>query len=254
MDAVIVTHNSAADLRALVASEETIDAFERLIVVDNGSGDETARVALEAGLELVACANEGFAAAVNRGATLVRGPLFALLNPDVRLGSTADLGALARHFEAPEVGAVAPALILPDGSLQDSARVVPSPVDLIVRRFTGRRPDVVRSSSPVDVEWAVGAFLLLRRTAFDSLGGFDPRYFLYFEDVDFGVRLAGAGFRLRYDPTVRVFHDHRAASRSSLTGPATRHHMRSAARFYAANPNRLLRRGRRLSGAQRPAG
>jgi N-acetylglucosaminyl-diphospho-decaprenol L-rhamnosyltransferase len=92
------------------------------------------------------------------------------------------------------------------------------------------------------VEWAVAACLVIRREAFDQIGGFDSRFFLYFEDVDFAVRLRAAGYLLRYDPTVRVFHDFRAASRSSFLAPAARHHLRSAIRFYSHHPGRLIHR------------
>jgi N-acetylglucosaminyl-diphospho-decaprenol L-rhamnosyltransferase len=248
MDAVVVTHNSADDLRALVASQVTLDSFERIVVVDNASTDETAEVAAEAGLELVSLViNRGLAVAVNLGASRTRGECFALLNPDVRMTAGDDLDRLERSLDDPEVGAVAPALVLPDGRTQDSARWVPTPLDLVLRRFSGRALGAVRESRAVDVDWAVAACLIIRRTAWERIGGFDEGYFLYFEDVDFGVRLRAAGYRLRHDPTVRVQHDHRAASRASVRSPATRHHIRSAIRFYRRHPASLVPRRRRLA-------
>ena len=121
---------------------------------------------------------------------------------------------LEEALEDDEVGAVAPALVLPDGTLQDSARWVPTPVDLVVRRVSRADRGAVRVTYPVDVEWATAACLVVRRSAFDQIGGFDESYFLYFEDVDLCVRLRAAGFRVRYDPTVRVLHEYRAASRA----------------------------------------
>jgi N-acetylglucosaminyl-diphospho-decaprenol L-rhamnosyltransferase len=244
MDAVIVTHNSAHDLRALIAGATTVPAFSKVVVVDNASTDDTRDIAARAGLEVLAQdVNRGFAHAVNLGVARTEGPAFAVMNPDVRLAE-ADLDRLAAHLGDEAVGAVAPALVLPGGEVQDSARRVPSPLDLVVRRFTGRQPDAVRGTGVVDVDWAVAACLVIRRRAFDSVSGFDGSFFLYFEDVDFGVRLRAAGYRVRYDPTVRVSHDHRAASRSSLLARATRHHVSSATRFYARNPRYVLgRRG-----------
>jgi N-acetylglucosaminyl-diphospho-decaprenol L-rhamnosyltransferase len=149
---------------------------------------------------------------------------------------------LERHLADPTVGAVAPALVLPSGDLQDSARWVPTPADLLLRRFTGRQPDMVRSAEPVDVEWVVAACLVIRRSAFEEIGGFNERFFLYFEDVDLSVRLRATGYRVRYDPTVKASHEHRAASRSSLASPATRQHFRSACRFYFGHPRYLVPR------------
>jgi N-acetylglucosaminyl-diphospho-decaprenol L-rhamnosyltransferase len=241
MDAVVVTHNSAEDIRSLIASHATMSAFRRVIVIDNASSDETCTVASDGGLEVIPRpVNRGLAAGANLGARQTEGPCFALLNPDIRFAEVGNVLQLQHHLSNSKVGAVAPALVLPDGEIQDSARRVPTPTDLLLRRFTGRHPDVVRADRPVDVEWAVAACLLIRRSAFERIGGLDESYFLYFEDVDLGVRLADAGYTVRYDPTVRVFHRHRAASRSNLINRSTRHHIRSALRFYVGHPRYLF--------------
>ncbi|HEY6671815.1 MAG TPA: glycosyltransferase family 2 protein [Solirubrobacterales bacterium] len=248
MDAVIVTHNSADDLCTMVASQATVESFDRLLVVDNASTDDTREVAADAGLEVVSLeANRGLAAAANVGVDRASGPSFALLNPDVRATSAGDFRRLEEELAEDGIGAVAPALVLPDGTLQDSARWVPTPLDLVVRRISGNDRGAVRVTNPVDVEWATAACLVIRRCAFDQIGGFDERYFLYFEDVDLCVRLRTAGFRVRYDPTVRLHHDYRAASRASIRTPETRHHMRSALRFFQRTPAALLPRRRRLA-------
>ena len=248
MDAVIVTHNSAADLRTLVASRTTLESFDRLLVVDNASTDDTREVAADAGLEVVSLeANRGLAAAANVGVDRASGPSFALLNPDVRATSAGVFERLEEALEDDKVGAVAPALVLPDGTLQDSARWIPTPVDLMVRRVSRAERGAVRVTYPVDVEWATAACLVVRRRAFEQIGGFDESYFLYFEDVDLCVRLRAAGFRVRYDPTVRVLHQYRAASRGSVRSRETRHHIRSALRFFQRTPAALLPRRRRLA-------
>lgn len=248
MDAVIVTHNSAADLRNQVASQATLGSFDRLLVVDNASTDDTREVAADAGLEVVSLeANRGLAAAANVGVDRASGPTFAVLNPDVRAASAGDFRRLEEELLEDGVGAVAPALVLPDGTLQDSARWVPTPLDLLVRRISRNDRGAVRTKYPVDVEWATAACLVIRRSAFDQIGGFDDGYFLYFEDVDLCVRLRAAGFRIRYDPTVRLHHDYRAASRASVRTPETRRHIRSALRFFQRTPAALLPRRRRLA-------
>jgi N-acetylglucosaminyl-diphospho-decaprenol L-rhamnosyltransferase len=253
MDAVIVTHDSAADLRNMVASRTTLEPFDRVLVVDNASTDDSREVAADAGFEVVSLeVNRGLAAAANVGVDRTSGPSFALLNPDVRATSADDFPRLEEQLAEDGVGAVAPALVLPDGTLQDSARWVPTPLDLVVRRISRNDRGAVRvTNRPVDVEWATAACLVVRRSAFDSIGGFDEGYFLYFEDVDLCVRLRAAGFRVRYDPTVRLHHDYRAASRSSVRTPETRHHIRSALRFFQRTPEALLPKRRRLADLNR---
>jgi N-acetylglucosaminyl-diphospho-decaprenol L-rhamnosyltransferase len=253
MDAVIVTHDSAGDLRNMVASRATLEPFDRVLVVDNASTDDSREVAADAGFEVVSLeANRGLAAAANVGVDMTSGPSFALLNPDVRATSAGDFPRLEEQLAEDGVGAVAPALVLPDGTLQDSARWVPTPLDLVVRRISRNDRGAVRvTNHPVDVEWATAACLVVRRSAFDQIGGFDEGYFLYFEDVDLCVRLRAAGFRVRYDPTVRLHHDYRAASRSSVRTSETRHHIRSALRFFQRTPEALLPKRRRLADLNR---
>lgn len=242
MDAVVVTHNSARDLEGLVACRPLREAFDRLIVVDNASSDRSVQIARDAGAEVIARdVNDAFGAAANLGAQRTRGDAFCLLNPDIRFDRSGDLAALAGHLAQPGVGAVAPALVLPDGRLQDSCRDIPTPRELIERRLHGSTAGARWGAEPADVPWAVAACLLLRREAFDAVGGFDVRYRLYFEDVDLCLRMREAGWRVRADQRVRVQHFHRADSRASLTGWATRQHVRSAARFFAGHPAFLVR-------------
>jgi N-acetylglucosaminyl-diphospho-decaprenol L-rhamnosyltransferase len=246
LDALIVTHNSGNDLRAALDCAPLREAFPRIVVVDNDSQDDSVAVAEAAGVETLRRArNDGLAAAVNAGARRMRGDVFALLNPDVQLDDASAVASLARHFAEPAVGAVAPALRLPGGGLQDSARSVPAPRQLALRRFTGSDLGAIRSEEPVDVDWVVAAFMLVRREAFEDVGGFDESYRLYFEDVDFCVRLWSAGWAVRLDPTVVARHEHRATSRRSVLGWAFREHMRSAGRFFASHPDLLLATGRK---------
>ena len=229
----------------MISSDTTVSSFRRIVVVDNASHDGSREAAVEAGLDVVALGtNCGLSTAANLGVSHTEGEYFALLNPDVRLCDPDGIERLESHLADPAVGAVAPALVLPSGALQDSARRVPTPTDLVLRRLTGRQPDAIRASEPVNVEWVVAACLVMRRSAFEQIGGFNERFFLYFEDVDLSVRLRAAGFRIRYDPTVKAFHEHAAASRSSLISPAARQHMRSACRFYVGHPRYLLPRPR----------
>lgn len=236
MDAVVVTFNSERELASLARHRSSL-GFDRIVVVDNASNDQTCAVAREAGMVLVRQDhNAGFGQAANVGARRTQGSCFALLNPDIRFEHAEDVDRLTHHFDDERVGVVGPQLVLPNGEKQDCARAVPSPVNLLKRRLTGGQHGMVTARVARDVPWVVGGCMVIRRAAFQSVGGFDPRYFLYFEDVDLCVRLWQRGWRVRFEPSVLVRHEHRAASRGRLWSPATRHHIGSAARFYLRHP------------------
>lgn len=245
MDALIVTHNSEDDLRSQLACRALRESFERIVVVDNDSIDDSVAVARAAGAEVISRSrNDSLSAAVNVGAARMGGECFAVLNPDVEFDSATAVASLSRHFADPAVGAVAPALRLPDGRLQDSARGVPTPRQLALRRIFQQDLGAIRSGEPIDVDWVVAACLFVRRRAFHDVGGFDEGYRLYFEDVDFCVRLWTAGWAVRLDPTIVVRHEHRASSRTVVGRPFVEH-VRSAGRFFSRHPDMLLETGRR---------
>jgi GT2 family glycosyltransferase len=242
LDAVTVTYNSGRTLRNLLSCAPLREAFEQIIVVDAGSTDGSLAMAAELGaITLRPPSPSGYGACVNAGVPLTRGDVFAILNPDILLADASVPALLARALVDERVAVVAPSLKLPDGSVQDSARAFPTPIDLLARRRSARRYGAIRRSGRVP--WVVGAFMVVRREAFDLVGGFDESYFLYFEDTDLCWRLKQAGFDTVIDRTVEAHHDHQAASRSPLWHRTTRAHMKSALRFYRRNPRFLLSRG-----------
>ena len=238
MDAVTVTTNDRAHIEGFLADELLMGSFDRVIVVDNASEDGSGALARDAGCVVVTKERGGYGEAVNAGARHVDGDFFAVLNPDIRFLKRDTVPRLAHHFMHGQVGLVAPALELLDGRLQDSARRTPTPLNLMFRRWIGDERGRVRRGG--DVEWTVGAFWLVRREAWDRIGGFDERYFLYFDDVDLCHRMRTVGWSVRFDPTIRAVHAFQGASRRPLTAWATRHHIRSAQRFFAEHPRYLL--------------
>lgn len=233
---MFVAYNSEEDL-ARQEPERLRRAFRSILVIDNGSTDRSVEVATEAGFDVVRIpANPGYAAAVNVGVRLSASEHVVVMNPDVVIDSPAAVSTLLTHFDDPRVGVVAPGLRLPSGALQDSARRIPHPLELVSRRLFGAQHGRIDVDAPATVDWVVGACVCIRRAAFDTVAGFDERYRLYFEDVDLCVRMWASGWSVVYDPTVVVRHEHGAASRSTLFGWPMRQHIRSAARFYRAYP------------------
>jgi N-acetylglucosaminyl-diphospho-decaprenol L-rhamnosyltransferase len=247
-DVVLVTYNSERDLERQVAARALDRVSRDVIVVDNGSNDRSLKVANDAGFRTRRLDdNPGYAAAANAGADMSDADIVTIMNPDVVLESRDAVERLLQHFADPRVGLVAPALRLPSGEIQDSARSVPSPRDLVARRVTGSDVGRVDADGPTVVDWVVGACMFIRREALGSIRGFDAGYRFYFEDVDLCVRLWAARWSIVYDPTVVLRHEHGAGSRRTLLGWAMRQHVRSAARFYRRYPQLLTAAGRRAA-------
>jgi N-acetylglucosaminyl-diphospho-decaprenol L-rhamnosyltransferase len=164
-------------------------------------------------------------------------------NPDVVLHPHA-LATLVDTLEsADDIGAVGPRILELDGSSYPSARSVPSirngighalfanvwPTNPWSRSY---RQDIGEHPEQRDAGWLSGACLLVRRTAFEQLGGFDTGYFMYFEDVDLGYRLGLAGWRNVYEPSAIVLHTGAHSTTGESAAMLEAHH-RSARRFLA---------------------
>jgi N-acetylglucosaminyl-diphospho-decaprenol L-rhamnosyltransferase len=240
---VIVTHDTRDEALGCLASAQRAGARE-LVLVDSGSSDGTAE-AVRARLpevRVLELANAGFGRAANAGVNATSSALVVIANADVRFEPDS-LGRLAEELLADaSLGAAGPQVVYPDGSPQASARRLPDLRTaighaLLARvdagnRFTRRyRALDTDPTLPRDVDWLSGCALALRREAFEAVGGFDPGYFLYVEDVDLGVRLQAAGWRLRYAPSARVTHRVGASTGQRRTR-ALIHHARGLDRFH----------------------
>jgi GT2 family glycosyltransferase len=177
----------------------------------------------------------GFGSNHNAAFKRSRGRAFAILNPDVRLQEL-NLTRWLSGLNQPQVGACAPMATDSQGQLQDNARSFPSLLSLARRVITGQRqPSYLASDGKQFIDWAAGYFLLLRREAFEQIGGFDEHYFMYMEDVDLGRRLQRRGWKLLWDPSICIVHDARRASHHDLRHLAW--HINGVLRFlWNSNP------------------
>ena len=195
-------------------------------VVDNASSDGSAEmvrdefpwVKLEASRD-----NLGFGPAINLVARRTRTPWIGIANADIALRPGALDALLGAAAADPGAGAIAPRLILPDGSTQHSLFTFPTiGSTLVVATGIGRafKPVGARNllvgmfdgETPRRVPWAIAAFLLMRREAWDAIGGFDEHQWMYAEDLDIGWRLHRAGWATRYEPSARVEHESSAST------------------------------------------
>ncbi len=169
----------------------------------------------------------GFGANHNAAFATCEERYFCVLNPDIRLPLD-PFPDLLSSLQNPAIGAAAPLIRSPSGSIEDSARQFPTLPLLLLKLIVSQKP-LPPASEPFMPDWIAGMFMLFRRDAFAAVGGFDEGYFMYYEDVDLCARLRAAGLRVEVNPAASAVHDARRASRRS-----PRHmlwHASSIARF-----------------------
>jgi GT2 family glycosyltransferase len=172
---------------------------------------------------------KGFGANHNAAFGRSSAELFFVVNPDIRLPEN-PFPALAARLESGAAAAVGPMVRDASGRPEDSARRFPTPLRLLRKLMQGdAHPDYPTDAGPLQVEWLAGMFVGFRREAYARVGGFDERYFLYYEDVDICRRLRSLGYNVVYDSTVSVIHEARRASRRNPR--LMRIHAASALRF-----------------------
>ena len=191
-----------------------------LWVVDNASDDGSAdlvRDRFEWAHLVASRENLGFGRAVNLVASRTSSEWIAAANADIAVRAGAIEELLDTGARDPRAGAIAPRLVVPDGSTQHSVFAFPTvPYALVLATGAYRLSPALGDRLAIPgywdgerarrVPWAVAAFLLVRRTAWDAVGGFDERQWMYAEDLELGWRLRDAGWATRYDPRAIVDH------------------------------------------------
>src|ERR1017187_2765200 len=239
---VIVSYNVRDRLRDCLRNL----SGQRVIVVDNASGDDSAAMvrAEFPAAELIAnTGNRGFAAACNQGITASTEDFILVLNPDT-LVTPAALQTLLDIMQAESrAGACGPRILNPDGSLQPSCRRFPTLPRLLLdefglgklfprsKFFGGYRMTWWAHDQRREVDQVMGAALLLRRAALKQVGTFDERFFMYFEEVDLCLRLHDAGWKVLFVPDAQVIH-HGGQSARQVLPEATLYRYRSLGAFY----------------------
>ncbi|MBD7918022.1 glycosyltransferase family 2 protein [Cellulomonas sp. Sa3CUA2] len=219
---VCVVYHPGDELARFAATLATASTLPvELVVVDNGTDHAVASEVTSsvAGARLVVPgANLGYGAAANRGAAGATTPWLVVANPDIEWSPGSLDRLVAAGDEQPTAGALGPMLLNTDGTTYPSARALPSlrlgaghaifarlwPHNPWTRAYHARQEST--GGYLREAGWLSGACLLLRRTAFEQIGGFDESYFMFFEDVDLGERLTRAGWENLYVPDVRVTH------------------------------------------------
>jgi GT2 family glycosyltransferase len=220
---VIVSYNTRDMLReCLLSIERESDGFLiEVLIVDNNSSDgspEMVEAQFPQARLIRSAVNLGFGAANNLAIEAARGRYVVLLNSDAFLGPGSLRLAIARMDRSPKVALAGGQLTGRDLSWQPSARMFPSPItDFFV--MTGLAAKFPKSrifghfdrtwadpAQPSEVDWVPGAFSIVRAEVLGKVGSFDPRFFLYSEEVDLCRRIKKAGYQVWYWPDIRVVH------------------------------------------------
>jgi|CXWL01.1.fsa_nt_gi GT2 family glycosyltransferase len=273
---IIVTYNSREVVATAIDSilTHTSGVSFEIIVVDNASPDDTGafvseryrQTAIADGILRVLHLpkNAGLSAALNHGVAASSGTFIMQLNPDCRLDAEPStdsnpptdpahdpLSVLAVFLrEHEDVGIAAPQLLNDDGTLQLSCRAFPGystalfsryslltklwPNNPVSRRYLMTGFDHTEQH---DVDWVSGAALMFPRATFDRLGGWDPNFFLFSEDVDFCKRAHNATLRVVYLPAARVYHTIGISKHPSRRAIIERH--KSMYRYYRKHLRRV---------------
>lgn len=247
VDISVVAHKQRADLERLMPSllVAAARAGARVMVVDNRSGDGTREFLASVGSAVEVTFNPsraGYGENHNLNLRRARGTYFVIMNADMIVDENVFV-ALREFMDAnPDVGIVAPKILNEDGTVQGLNKRLPTFWDLFLRRFAPPRLQErfrdrlaryemrdVGYETITDVPFLSGAFLFCRTDVLQSLGGFDPRYFLYFEDVDLCRRVART-HRTVYFPGATAIHVWKRASHTSMR--FAWYFMRSAAKYF----------------------
>ncbi|ATL70233.1 glycosyltransferase family 2 protein [Nocardia terpenica] len=245
---ITVTYSPGEHLEHFIGTLATATGEKpQVILADNGSTDGTPELAAESNEHvrlLRTGGNIGYGGAINRAVAEVDPEIefVVIANPDVRWGTDSIDQLLAAARRWPRAGALGPLIHEPDGSVYPSARRVPGlldgaghailgtiwPANPWTTRYRQENAEIAERT----VGWLSGSCLLVRRAAFDAIDGFDSRYFMYMEDVDFGDRLGKAGWHNVFVPSAQVTHakGHAAGRHPETMLPA---HHASAYRFQA---------------------
>ena len=237
---VVVTYSPGDSLASFLTSLSCALPHD-VVLADNGSTDGIPAAAVGPGVTLLETGgNLGYGKAANLGASGFEGDWLVVANPDVVLAPGALDELLAAAGRWPHAGCLGPAIRTPDDQLYPSARAFPSLGRGIGHAVFGwwwpsnpwTRAYRAEAGTPVEgsTGWLSGSFMLLRREAFEAVGGFDPTYFMYCEDMDLCRRLGERGWSSVYVPSAVVTHQGgHATSRSA--GPMLREHHRALFRY-----------------------
>lgn len=244
--AVAIVSYNTRELLAPCLRSVCAERPAELVVIDNASTDRSADLVRDGFPEatvLANRANHGYAVAVNEALRATRSRYVFVLNADTVVMPGSIRAARAYMDARPEVGLLGPRVCGRGGDTQQSFFPFPGTLDWLLennpigpalRRVPVARRRMLRYAKPTApraVPWVLGAAMVIRRAAFDAIGGFDEAYFMYYEEVDFSFRLHAAGWAVHFAPAVVVQHVGGASTSQRRIAMIVQHHT-STVRYY----------------------
>jgi GT2 family glycosyltransferase len=251
LSVIIVSHGHEAMLHDCLASLGTAlrDLQTETLLLDNLPLGATERLLRPTFPNVIFINNEspvGFAENINRAVSHAKGKYLLFLNPDTVYSSGNITGALRYLDQHEDTALLTCRLVNVDGSFQQNYRRFPT-LSIIISRALGadhwpwlpqfyrmRMMHNVTFDRPTPVDWVFGAFMLIRHDHFDAVGGMDPGFLLYYEDVDLCHRLRKRGLRTVFYPDLQFVHRHLRTS--------ARHPFQQAWRWHVGSAFRILRK------------
>ena len=244
--AVVVTWNSAKYITSCL--ESLCSVATGIVIIDNASVDNTVEIVREkfpSAHVITNDTNKYLSHALNQGINFKDSQYYFILNPDIELNSKTVNHLVHFLQNHTNVGIVGPRLVYPDGTFQHSCRTFPTLHTVIARGITFNKH---RSSIsgfmqqhlminydhviPREVDWILGAAMMIRRECINEIGGFDEKYPIYYGDVDLCWRANKHGWKVVYNPeAIAIHHYQRSSARGGIFNPLKWSHARSALRF-----------------------
>lgn len=255
LSTIIVTWNSQDHIRPCLDSLFSQGQELEVIAVDNGSQDSTLGIlkAFGANIQVIAnMQNMGFARAVNQGLKQASGDYILLLNPDTVMTPGALETMTGFLAENPDIWALGPQLLNPDGSVQPSCRQFPDPM-IIFYEFTGLSRLFPKSKTfgrwrmgyfdhltPALVDQPMGACLMVRKKVLEEVGLLDEENFpMFFNEVDWCLRISRTGGKLYFLPQAKVYHHHGVSTSRAKKAMIISSHQSLARYFSKHYPNQF---------------
>lgn len=241
---LVVYHNSKKDIEKVINSFLGIEFDKILFIIDNSSNDSLSELCNNSSIRYIFNnSNIGFGAAHNIGfreAHKINSTYHIILNPDVYFNSSIINELVDKVSADNSIGLIMPKICYPDGSTQYLCKLIPTPIDLLLRRFVVNkallkiiinRYELRFFSYKDEAEIPVmsGCFMFVKFSVLYEINGFDERFFMYLEDVDLCRRLNEIS-KLVYYPKVKVFHNYEKGSYKNYT--LLKYHIKSAIKYF----------------------
>lgn len=217
---IIVTWNTAdTTLKCVQSIKKYLPAFDyEIIIVDNGSSDDTVtKLKKEGGVTVIENkTNLGFGGGNNIGAAIAKGEYLLFLNSDMELIDNKIVEMLNYINSHPEVGLIGPKFLNTDKSDQGSVFPNQSLLNAFKEFWLGQKAYskyVPREREPVEVFSVSGGAVMIKGSLFEKIGGWDKRYYMFFEDLELCRQINNLGYKIYYYPECRIIHRHGASGK-----------------------------------------